>query len=315
MSYFSDNLLGSVLMPPGASAVTFDAASRTVDFGRDFTRYKFPYRSGQGVEDLGRRVYVFTMEIPLFRSVREIDYPNTSDALIALVTNETHKGELEYIDPEFGAFDVKIADVKWSISAEEQDGGRMTLTLEERSFGQDLLKNLGKGKLAARGSAAAASDRTDYLIDATFAIEELPEADKPFSLTDAWVTAQDALDTAALSADGVAAVIDDFVGVAQKSLAFSAKDEIQRWSISCSVYDAIGFAFDAGDDAALAGSPGTTGVASGFREVILPTDMSMYEIAAAYLGDPSRAEEVAFQNPSAPNPFQFARGSKILVAA
>lgn len=303
-TYFAEHLLGAQL-----GDVTFEAENRRIESGREFARVRYPYRSGQGVEDLGRKIYIFTMDVPLFRGVREIDYPKTSDSLLALVTDENDKGELVYIDPEFGAFDVKIADVDWTISAQEQDGGRLRLTLEERSFDKDLLENVNNGKLAARGKAATSSARADYLIDTQFAPEV--DADDPdeFRLTDAWNAVQEALDTAAMSADQIAATIDEYTSVAQRALTFSAKDEIARWSITCAVVDAVGFAFIAGDDAA------TDGAAKGLREITLPTEMSMYEIAAQYLGDPSRAEEVAFQNPSFSSCFSYPRGSRILVRA
>jgi prophage DNA circulation protein len=303
VSYFSENLIDAQL-----GNVTFDVSSRRIEFGREYARIRYPYRSGQGVEDLGRKIYIFTIEAPLFRGVRESDYPKTSDDLLALVTNEDDKGELVYIDPEFGAFDVKIADVSWSIDAQETDGGRMVLTLEERSFEQDLLANVNNGKLAARGSAAKAAARTDYLMDAQFDPNVDPVEPSTFSLTEAWTTVQDALDTAAMSADGVAAQIDEFVSVSQRALTFSARDELARWSITCSVVDAIGFAFVAGDDAATDSAP------NGFREIVLPADMSIYEIAAKYLGDPAQAERIALDNP-AENPFAYPRGSRILVAA
>lgn len=303
MSYFAQNLVDMQL-----GKIVVDASSRRVDFGRDFARVRYPYRSGQGVEDLGRKIYIFTIELPLFRGVRPSDYPKTSDELLALVTDEKDKGEIVYIDPEFGAFDVKIADVSWSINAEEQDGGRMSITLEERSFDKDLLEEVNNGKLAARGNAAKSASRADYLMDTQFDPIIDPFEPSTFSLTDAWNSLQDFLDQAASTADGVAAQVDEFVSVAQKAMAFSAREELSRWSVVCAVQDAVGFAFMAGDDAATDSAP------NGFREITLPTEMSMYEIAATYLGDPSLAERVAADNPH-PSPFAYERGTKILVAA
>ena len=303
MSYFTQNLLEAQL-----GDIVFDASSRRIEFGREFARIRYPYRSGQGVEDLGRKIYIFTLEIPLFRGVRESDYPKTSDGLLALVSDEDNKGELPYVDPEFGAFDVKIADVSWSIDAMATDGGNMVVTLEERAFEQDLLQNINNGKLAARGNASKAAERSDYLMDAQFDPILDPINPESFSLTDAWNTTQNALDTAAMSADGVAAQIDEFVSVAQRALTFSARDELARWSITCSVVDAIGFAYATGDDAATDSAP------NGFREIVLPTEMSIYEIAAKYLSDPSQAERIALDNPTDTG-FLYPRGASLVVPA
>jgi prophage DNA circulation protein len=301
VSFFSENLLGAQL-----GDVVYDATNRTVDFGREYARIRYPYRSGQGVEDLGRKIYIFKMEVPLYRGVRESDYPKTSDALLALVTDETKKGEQEYIDPEFGAFNVKIADVSWSIDATRTDGGTMTLTLEERDFEQDLLGNLGKGALSARGKAAQASASTDYVIDVFYQVND-EENTAGFSLTDAWAKAQDAIDTVALGADQVAAQIDEFVLVATKAYNFSPADEIARFTITNAAIDAIGFALDVGDDVA------TGEIGSKILEVALPSTMSIYEIAQRYYGDPGRAEDVALINSFA-NPLAVPTGTKVLVA-
>ncbi len=300
-SYFAEHLLGAQL-----GDVAFEGRNRQVSFGREFARFKYPYRSGQGVEDMGRRVYVFTMEIPLFRSVREIDYPGTSDALLALVTDETAKGELEYIDPEFGAFNVKIVDVDWGIDAENQGGGTMKITLEERDFGQDLLGNLGKGALSARGNAAKASASADYQINVFYQLQEEPNT-AGFSLTDAWAKAQDAIDNVALGADQIAAKVDEFVLVATKAYNFSPADEIARFTITNAAIDAIGFGLEVGDDVA------TGEIGSKILEVSLPATMSIYEIAQRYYGDPGRAEDVALFNSFA-NPLAVPSGTKILVA-
>jgi prophage DNA circulation protein len=301
-TYWSENLLGAEL-----GGVAFEPESRRVENARDFTRYRYPYRTGQGVEDLGRKPVVFTITVPLFSGVRTSDYPGTADKLLELVQNETHKGELEYIDPEYGAFDVKIVSHDWSVNASERNGGHLTLVLEERDFGQDLLQNMSSGKLAARGLAAKAAASADYLIDTVFVTDELEPPEDGFSLTEAWAKVQDALDSAALSADSVAAYIDEYVSVATKALNFSPSEEIARWTITNAVYDAIGFAFDVGDDAA------TGELGDKFTEVVLPDELSIYEIAQRYYGDASRAEDVAFHN-SFVNPMLVPRGTTILVA-
>jgi hypothetical protein len=301
------DLLREILIPSSLDGITFDAATRNVKTGRDFTRYKYPYRKGQGVEDVGRKTYVWSLTIPLFAGVSPSLYPGKFDQLIALVEDEDKRGEVEYIDAELGAFDVKIVDYDWSTVGDRRDGVELTITLEERSFNQSLLQNLTSGKLSARASAAKSAQNVGYLVDSL----DIPDpADLPNdgkSLTDAWVDCQKALETAALGADQVAAKIDEFVLVSQKFLSFSAQDEIARWSITCSVYDAIGAAYAVGDDTAK-GNGGEKLI-----EVILPSEMTSFEIAQRYYGDANQAELVVFHNPVAG--MLYSRGARILVAS
>lgn len=300
-NYFAEHLLQAQL-----GSVVFDARNRNIEVGRDFARFRYPYRAGQGIEDTGRKPNVFTMEVPLFRGVRQSDYPGTSDALLELLSDESHKGEVEYIDPEFGAFDVKVVDASWATTAENQNGGVLRLTLEERGFEQDLLGNLGKGALSARGKAAKAAASTDYLVNVFYTVNDTPNP-KAFSLTDAWAKFQDAIDTVALGADAVAAQVDEFVGVATRAYNFSPADEIARFTITNSAIDAIGFALEVGDDAAT----GEAGVK--IIEVSLPSAMSIYEIAQTYYGDSSRSDDIALLNSFA-NPLSVPGGTKVLVA-
>jgi hypothetical protein len=295
------------LLPASLGDIKFPVRNRTVKTGRDFTRYKYPYRKGQGVEDVGRKTYVWTLDIPLYAGVSPKHYPGTFDRLTALIEDEDKRGEVEYVDPELGAFDVKIVDYEWDTKAEARNGVELRITLEERAFDQSLLQSLTSGKLSARAAAAKASQHVGYLLHSLE--DKLEPADLPnngFSLTDAWVKTQEALDTAALGADQVAGKIDEFVLVTQKFLDFSAEDEIGRFSIACAIYDAQGAAYAVGDDTAR--GPG----GSNLTEVVLSDEMSAMEVAQRYYGDAGMAEIVLFHNPTA-NCFGYPRGSRLLV--
>lgn len=301
------DLWENTLLPAELAGIEFPLSARNVKTGRDFTRYKYPYRKGQGVEDVGRKTYVWSLTIPLFAGVSPAHYPGKFDQLTALIEDEDARGEVEFIDPELGAFDVKIVDYDWNTVADKRNGVELSIVLEERSFGQSLLQSLTSGKLSARAAAAKSAQNVGYLVDSLNIPDPLDLPNDGFSLTDAWVATQNALETAALGADQVAAKIDEFVLVTQKFLTFSAQDEIGRWSITCAVFDAIGAAYAVGD----ASAQGDSG--DKLTEVILPDEMSAMEIAQKYYGDAGQAELVMFHNPGLP--FSYPRGSRILVAA
>lgn len=301
----NDDYWSQTLLPSSLDKVEFFIQDRRVETGRTFARYRYPYRNGQGVEDYGRKIYIFHLTIPLYRDVAEGLYPGTFDKLLAINDDESTKAEVEYQDPEFGPIKVKIDSFDWSTEATKRNGGVLTLVLEEISFEQSLTENLNQPKLAARALAGKRAASLDFALDVLG--YPLPKIDDSGigSLTELWDKVQDGLDTAALGADGVAGRIDEVTLVSQKVMNFSAQDEIGRWSITNAVVDFVGAASDAGEE-----SDGPAGV--GMIEHILADDMSMFDIAAAFYKDASRAEEVAFANPVA-NPMAYRRGQRIKV--
>lgn len=280
--------------------VDFPIADRSVKTGRNFARSVYPYRDGQGVEDLGRRVYQFQLTVPLFRGVDTAHYPDTYQLLIAIIEDPELRGEVEYVDPEFGPMDVKIIDYDWRTVADRRDGGVLTITLEERGFEQSLLDNLGRAERAG-GSRA---DQLALDVDSQVAAIGTSPG---FGLTEAWRAFQEALDQGALAADDIAAQLDELYLVAQKVIAFSALDELERFSVYNSVIDFLGAAEDAADQAA------DRSAGAKLIEVLLPDDMDMFGAAARYLGSAERAEEIAFHNPE--SPLSYARGSLLRVPA
>jgi hypothetical protein len=126
-----------------------------------------------------------------------------------------------------------------------------------------------------------------------------------FSLTATWRTFQAAIDEGALRTDELAAQLDEVYLVAEKVAAFSAKDELERFSLYNSLIDFLGSAEDVANEAA------DKSVGAALLEVVLPDDMDMFQIAGRYLGDAARAEEVAFHNPG--NPLFYPRGLTLKV--
>lgn len=291
--YDADNLLEASL-----NYVEFPIGERSVRTGRNFARYTYPYRSGQGVEDLGRKVYIFALTIPLFRGVSEEHYPDTYQRLIAIVEDDELRGEVEYVDPEFGPVQVKITDCDWQTVAGKRNGGVLTITLEELGFEGSLLDELTRPNLGS----ASRGDQLALDVDQEMAFTG---EDPGFSLTESWNKFQEALDSGALAADEIAAHLDEIYLVAEKVAHFSAQDEVERFSLFNSLIDFLGSAEDTAD----ASADKSVGVA--LIEVVLPDNMDMFGIAQRYLGDAGRAEEIAFANPG--NPLDYARGSTIRV--
>lgn len=288
------------------TAIEIDIADRRVESGRQFARYRYPYRNGQGIEDIGRKIYIWTLKIPLFAGVNPAHYPGTLDSIIKLIDSDKTRGEVEYIDPEWGPFDVKIAEWTWETVPDQRNGGILTLTIEERSFDQSIEDNLNKPELAKRALATKMAARSDYLLNV--AGVKLPKvSDKTdLTLTEMWQKLQDELDTQALAVDDIAARIDEVYLVGQDVYNFSAEDEIERFSLHNSITDFLGAAEDVGNDS------GDTPPGEKLVTKILPDTMSMYQIAQWLYNDPVRADEIVFNNPTS-NVLAYPRGSEIKV--
>jgi hypothetical protein len=304
MSYWAENLQQASL-----SYIEFPVGDRKLGTGRRKAKTQLPYRSGQLGEDLGRKVFTWTLTVPLYRGMdwpTDTLYPDVYLRLLSLVTDETVRGEVEYVDPEFGPFQVSIEDYDISTPANMQDGVTLIIHLEELGLDQDLLGNLSPSKQGGATKALLAAQEVDQ--DVGFTVEA--QEDKPdVSLGDAWKSFQAGLDAGALAADEIAAQLDDLYLTAEKFINFSAKDEIERWSLFNSVITFLGAAEDASD--ASASDQGSTAT---LIEAQLPADMSAYDIAAYFHNDAGRAEEVVFNNPSS-NPLSYPRGSTVRVAS
>jgi prophage DNA circulation protein len=279
--------------------VEFPVSDRKVATGRRVSRTEYPYRDGQGVEELGRKPYVFNLTVPLFRGLDVSYYPDTYQLLLAVIEDPEQRGSVEYVDPEFGPVQVQILDYDVTTSGERRDGVMLSLVLEERGLDQSLLSNLTKPELA--GAARASLFATQ--VDQEVAFIDLPDEDKPpFRLSDTWGKFQDALNTAAMTADEVAALLDEVYFVVSRFLNFSAKDELERWSLFNTLIDFAGAAEDAANQNDLVQT----------IEVVLQADMSAYDIATHYHNDADRADEVIHNNPTA-NPMRYPRGTTIRI--
>jgi hypothetical protein len=301
--YFEENLQEASL-----GYVPFPLSDRKWGFGRRFARFEYPYRDGQGGEDLGRKIYTFTLTLPLHRGVEwpEPLYPDVYQKLIAIVSDPDLRGEVEYVDPEFGPLQVKILDVRANTPATVRNGVVLELDIEELGFDTDLLANLSKPKF---GSASEA-EQLAMAIDTEVEFDPAAPSDKPgFSLSDAWRSLQAGLDVGATAADVVAAQIDEIYLLAEKFLNFSAKDELQRWSIYISVVNFLGAVEDYADAKSQDDTQNVELVT-----VTLPSTMSAYDIASTYYGDAGRAESVVQDNPTT-NPMAYPAGATVRLSS
>jgi prophage DNA circulation protein len=277
-------------------------SDRRVQTGREWARHRFPYRDGQGGEDLGRKVYVWNLTIPLYRGIDPDLYPDRYHQLIALIEDPESRGECEFTDPEWGPFNVKLVDYSISTPADRRDGVELQITLEELGFDASALANLTRPKVA--GAAEALSYAADVDQEVAFSGDD-PVNIPPRTLTDSWRDFQASLDEGALAADVVAERMDELYLVADKYAQYSARDEIERWSIFTSTVALLGAAEDYADESARNENAQTRLI-----EVRIPSDMSAYDIASTYHGDAGRAEEVLFNNPNT-NPASYPRGAMV----
>lgn len=295
--YWGENLLEASI-----GYVEVPVEDRRVGVGRNFARYTFAYRDGQGGEDLGRKVYQFTLTLPLYRGVDESLYPDAYQRLLAIIEDPEQRAEVEYVDPEFGPMNCKVLDYDISTPGTKRNGVTMVVTLEELGFDASAIDNLTRPNVSGEAEALSLAAAADIEVAS---IDE-PAEDKPeFSLTETWRSFQDSLNEGAQSADAIAAQLDEVYLVAEKFAAYSDKDEIQRWSIFISTVNFLGAAEDVANESARNENATTRLIA-----VVLPAEMSAYDIASYFHGDASRAEEVIFNNPTS-NPMLYAAGSTV----
>lgn len=303
------------LLPAQLGSVSFLVSSRHIEGGRTKAKFRYPYRDGQGVEDMGRTPNTFKLTIPLYRGMAadaensDAIYPGTLDRIVEIVDSSDLRGEVEYVDPAYGVFRVSIMDYQWTEDAERQDGGVLTLTLEERGFEESLLKNVLSGKLTARARALNAAKDADYFFDVLLRGPDTTrykrDAANGWTLANAWSKFQDLLDKGALTLDDAASRIDSVSFLAQRIMSFDVGDELSRWSLTNSCTSFMSAARDT--TASAASKPGTTLV-----KYTVPGGMSSYEIAQALYQDASRADEITDNNPTS-NPMLYQPGTVLMV--
>src|SRR5690348_11856886 len=121
------------------AGVEFPVATRKKSGGRARARRRYPNRPGQSIEDQGREPVTYSLEIPLFASVDSSHYPGVAQRLFAAFDDPETAGIAEYVDPEDGPIQAAVISHNWVSAADERDGGRLTLELEEVTFDDQVL--------------------------------------------------------------------------------------------------------------------------------------------------------------------------------
>lgn len=303
--YFELNILEASL-----NYVEIPVADRKLGVGRRLARTEIAYRDGQGGEDLGLKAQTFALTLPLFRGLDESYYPGTYRQLLAIIEDPELRGNVEYVDPEFGPIQVQILDYNIIATGKDRDGVMLTLDLEEVGFDQSLLSNLKQPILAGASRASLFAAQVDQEI----AFIAIPASEKPgFSLSDAWNKLQSLIDAGANATDFIAAEIDQIYLLAERIIHFSLEDEIERFSLFNAVIGFAGAAEDFANQSA-ANQSASGGGAKALVEVVLPAEMSAYDIGAHYYNDASRADDIIFDNPTA-NPMLYPRGTVIKIGS
>lgn len=304
--YFELNILEASL-----NYVEFPVSDRKLGVGRRFVRTDYAYRDGQGGEELGLKAQTFSLTLPLFRGLDESYYPDTYIKLIAIIEDPDLRGNVEYIDPEFGPIQVQILDYDIIATGKDRDGVMLTLSLEEVGFDQSLLSHLTQPILAGASRASLLASQVDQEI----AFIDIPEAEKPgFSLADAWNKFQSLIDAGANATDFIAAQLDEIYLLAERIINFSLVDEVERFSLFNAVIGFAGAAEDFANQASSNQSADGQSRSKQLIEVVLPAEMSAYDIGTYYFNDAGLADDIIFNNPTA-NPMLYPRGTTVRISS
>lgn len=296
-------LWDEILHEASFDGVRFPVTRRTVRGGRRFARHTRVYQDGQETEDTGRKAYVFDLEIPIYNGVDGVEYPTLSDQLRAVLDDPDTKGEGEYVDHILGPVNVKVADWSEEDDAQKRDGTYLKLTLEERSNDAQVLRILAD--IDPRAAAESLADAVDIALGSLGVSEEavlsdwasagvgLSGEDLEFPTGSLFLTIVDnffaTIETGAMAADEIAAVVDAHRSRLDRLLNFSPVREVSGWSATVSIQRLA--------DSMSQGAERVFDSAPPIVEWVVPAPMSHFEIAGYLYGDPRRADEIVRRNP------------------
>jgi prophage DNA circulation protein len=300
--------------------VTFPLRRRGLSFGRDGGRIAPPHQPGQRIADTGRTPIVFTLDVPLYSGVEGRDdlYPTVYEELLDVVADEETKGEVEYIDPILGAFDVKVVKVDDDHDAERRDGCTLTITLEEITT--DPFGLVVPPRAPGREVIEAAADLDEELdelgvndttIAAAFAESGYPKSGEETS----WPAGRtfeslasdfgEALQLGTLYADRVAAQVDTVRARVRATIELPALRSTRGWLAYASALRLIEALAQQADRAIARAVPVVSHEVRGVA--------SVYDIATQLYGDPRRADEILQRN-RIPRPYAIPAGTVLRVA-
>ena len=297
MSGLWEELLG----PATLGGVSLPVTRRRISGGRDVARKRFPYVGGQEVEDTGRQPRSISIEVALFNDMDEADlYPARYEELVGVLQDDTDQAEVLWEDPVWGPIDVKVLSWDAEESADERDGVRMTLEMEE----------VGTEESAQAFSLLTTSDRSTAETEAAefdALIEELAVEDgdiegawegsgfkkKPgesTSFLDGVRTFTRTLDAGLRRADDVQREVDTMQARISSVMNLTqVVDGLESWAM-----------IDRGSRLlASVASIGDSAISSAVRivEITTTTRTSVFDLALQLYDDPSRVDEIIEGNP------------------
>lgn len=313
-------LWDEILNPSTLGGIPIPVASRRLTIGRDAARHKLAFRPGQIVEDTGRMPFAIEVEVPLFASLDPSYYPDGYRKIAALL--EESETELDFEDPLFGTLTVKAFQVECSESADERDGVRMTLRLEEATPLSDVqfLFAAATDPASAARSAAEELDEALEILGVTgddvygsfgdagfpLGIDEraaLTAGDVFLGLTSLLLQVFDGTQVSALVA---ASAVDTFRARVEAIRNLDVIAQPSGWDVLRATSELTGSMTEVAENNASRTPP--------ILPFIVPFDCSVYELASLLYGDANRVSEI-LRNNSIRQPLFVAKGTTLRMAA
>lgn len=282
--------------------------------GRRVGRHVYPYRPGQDVEDMGREPLKWAITIPLFTGIDPALYPARFEQLRAILDDPDGQGDVEFTDPELGPVPAKVITHDWAMDAMRRNGGVLTINLEERSSIPFIVRQVDDNPDARTTAEVEAEFLDDFGvvseddIVATWEANGAPLTEFSFTAGELFVSMVDdffdAIESARIAADEVAAMVDRYRKRISLVLQFDAYSEAENWSVVQSM-GRLADSFSLAGERAAQGAPR-------IMDYVVPAPISHFEIAVQLYGDVDRAPEIITRNPQA-EPLRIPAGTTLRV--
>lgn len=161
------DLWTEILQECKLGGIELPLASRSLRGGFAFARQKYPYRAGQETEDTGREPLQFDLVVPMYDGMQPAGlYPARYEELLFLLVDSGRAGEVEYVDPVLGPYDVKVASFDVREEAEPRDGALVSIQLEERIADDEALRfTLSAEQTGSRSRAVQLAEAADAQLE------------------------------------------------------------------------------------------------------------------------------------------------------
>lgn len=291
-----------LLAPASLGGVELPIVRRMISGGRSTVRKVLPYVGGQETEDTGRLPRKIEAEIELFNDMFEDGlYPDRYEELVDVLDDENDQAVVEWFDPVWGPIMVKVVSWEAEENAQDRDGVRLRLSMEEEGF-QETADGTSFTLLRQSDRARAESDAAEF--DAL--IEELAISDD--DVAEAWEEAgypkkigettsfqaqvrsfTDNLDSGLQRADQVRARVASVQARVESVMQLDAARSAAGWPLlfrGARVLDEV-----------VAIGNAVISTQARLITVTTTTPTSVFELAAQLYGDVDRATEILQGNP------------------